>query len=65
MITDLGILEPDPETKELTLTRLHPGATVEAARRRPAGTSPSPTTPARTEDPTAAELTALRELIAR
>src|SRR5690606_28593809 len=32
VITDLGILEPDPHTCELTLTQLHPGATVEAAR---------------------------------
>ena len=29
VITDLGILTPDPETKELTLTSLHPGVTVE------------------------------------
>jgi len=32
VITDLGVLEPDPQTCELTLTRLHPGATVEQAR---------------------------------
>jgi glutaconate CoA-transferase, subunit B len=31
VITDLGILEPDPETRELVLTQVHPGATVEAA----------------------------------
>jgi glutaconate CoA-transferase subunit B len=31
VITDLGVLEPDPATCELTLTRLHPGATVEQA----------------------------------
>ncbi len=31
VITDLGILEPDPDTCELTLTQLHPGATVEQA----------------------------------
>jgi glutaconate CoA-transferase subunit B len=31
VITDLGLLHPDPETKELTLTHLHPGATVEQA----------------------------------
>src|SRR5579863_9783515 len=29
VITDLGILTPDPATKELTLTSLHPGVTVE------------------------------------
>jgi glutaconate CoA-transferase subunit B len=32
VITDLGVLAPDPETRELVLTRLHPGATVEQAR---------------------------------
>jgi glutaconate CoA-transferase, subunit B len=32
VITDLGILEPDPDTAELTLTHLHPGVTVEDAR---------------------------------
>ena len=32
VITDLGLLEPDPATCELTLTHLHPGATVEQAR---------------------------------
>jgi glutaconate CoA-transferase subunit B len=29
VITDLCILTPDPETKELTLTSVHPGVTVE------------------------------------
>ena len=32
VITDLGILEPDPETRELVLTQLHPGATVDEAK---------------------------------
>lgn len=32
VITDLGILEPDARTCELTLTQLHPGASVEQAR---------------------------------
>ena len=32
VITDLGVLEPDPETCELMLTALHPGVTVEEAR---------------------------------
>jgi len=31
VITDLGILKPDPLTKELTLTSLHPGVTREQA----------------------------------
>ncbi|WP_166356385.1 CoA-transferase subunit beta [Phytoactinopolyspora limicola] len=32
VITDLGILEPDPNTAELTLTHLHPGVTVDDTR---------------------------------
>jgi len=31
VVTDLGVLEPDPETCELVLTRVHPGVTVEQA----------------------------------
>lgn len=32
VITDLGVLEPDPITKELTLTKVHPGVTVDQVR---------------------------------
>jgi glutaconate CoA-transferase subunit B len=32
VITDLGVLRPDPETCELTLTEVHPGLTVDEAR---------------------------------
>jgi glutaconate CoA-transferase subunit B len=32
VITDLGVLEPDPETMELTLTALHPGVELERVR---------------------------------
>ncbi len=32
VITDLGVLEPDPESAELVLTGLHPGVTVEQVR---------------------------------
>jgi glutaconate CoA-transferase subunit B len=32
VVTDLGILEPDPETRELTLTAVHPGVAVEQVR---------------------------------
>ncbi len=34
MITDLGVLEPDPDTAELVLTALHQGVTVEQVRAR-------------------------------
>jgi glutaconate CoA-transferase subunit B len=37
VITDLGVLRPDPETKELTLVALHSGATIEAVKEGPAG----------------------------
>jgi glutaconate CoA-transferase, subunit B len=32
VVTDLGVLEPDPETSELTLTVLHPGIDVHTVR---------------------------------
>jgi glutaconate CoA-transferase subunit B len=32
VVTDLGVLEPDPETRELTLTKVHPGVSVDDAR---------------------------------
>jgi glutaconate CoA-transferase, subunit B len=32
VITDLGVLRPDPEIKELTLVAMHPGASVGHAR---------------------------------
>jgi glutaconate CoA-transferase subunit B len=32
VVTDLGILEPDPESRELTLTFRHPGVEVEQVR---------------------------------
>ena len=38
VITDLGILRPDPETKELTLVRCTPAPRSRRRRRRRAGT---------------------------
>ena len=32
VITDLGVLEPDPATRELVLTSVHPGVEVDAVR---------------------------------
>ncbi|WP_051232223.1 CoA-transferase subunit beta [Pseudonocardia asaccharolytica] len=32
VITDLGVLEPDPQTRELVLTSVHAGITMEQAR---------------------------------
>ncbi|CAO3427476.1 3-oxoadipate CoA-transferase subunit B (EC 2.8.3.6) [Azospirillum doebereinerae] len=65
VITDLGILTPDPVTRELTLTSLHPGVTVEQVREATGWDlkiSPDLKT---TAIPDAEALTALRALQAR
>jgi glutaconate CoA-transferase subunit B len=62
VITDLGVLEPDPETCELTLTRLHPGVDVEQARAATGWPLAVAGELGHTEPPTDAELAALREL---
>jgi glutaconate CoA-transferase subunit B len=62
VVTDLGILEPDPTTCELTLTQVHPGvdpADVRAATGWPLALAPELRT---TPDPTDTELRALRAL---
>jgi glutaconate CoA-transferase subunit B len=65
VITDLGVLEPDPTTKELTLTCLHPGVEVAAVREATGWELAVAPDPAVTEEPEEAELEALRELLAR
>ncbi|ROO58771.1 glutaconate CoA-transferase subunit B [Micromonospora sp. Llam0] len=63
VITDLGMLRPDPATCELTLTQLHPGVGVEqavAATGWPLKVAADLTT---TDEPTPQELTALRQLL--
>jgi acyl CoA:acetate/3-ketoacid CoA transferase beta subunit len=62
VITDLGILEPDPETCELVLTQLHPGATVEQAVAATGWPLRVRDPLATTTPPTEAELLVLREL---
>jgi glutaconate CoA-transferase subunit B len=60
VITDLCIMEPDPETRELTVTSLHPGVTreqIEAATGWPIRFAPR--LPA-TAEPSARELDVLR-----
>jgi len=62
VITDLGVLTPDPETCELTLVSVHPGATVEQAKAAtgwPLAVSPDLST---TDPPTTDELSVLRRL---
>ena len=65
VITDIGILTPDPVTKELTLTALHPGATVEQARAATGWPLKVAAEVRVTPAPDAAELKALRDLIRR
>jgi glutaconate CoA-transferase, subunit B len=62
VITDLGILEPDPESKELTLTSLYPGVTAEDARAGTAWELAVADEVGAEEAPTDAELEALRAL---
>jgi glutaconate CoA-transferase subunit B len=65
VITDLGVLEPDPGTKQLTLTCLHPGVEVETVREATGWDLAVAAAPAVTEEPEETELEALRELLAR
>lgn len=62
VITDLGILEPDPETCELVLTHLHPGASVEQARDATGWPLAVREPIATTQPPSATELDVLRTL---
>jgi len=65
LITDLGVLRPDPETKEMTLVALHPGATVEEAKEATGWDLKTSDDPGTTDPPTEEELRLLRELKAR
>jgi glutaconate CoA-transferase subunit B len=65
VITDLGILTPDPETKELTLTSVHPGIEVQQAVAATAWPLKVVTDLKTTAPPTAGELSVLRDLQAR
>jgi len=65
VITDMGVLTPDPVTKELTLTALHPGVTVEQAKQATGWTLKAASHLDVTPPPTEAELAALRDLHAR
>lgn len=62
VITDLGILEPDPGTCQLTLTHLHPGVTVEQARQATGWDLQVADQLTTTEPPTPEQLSVLRHL---
>jgi glutaconate CoA-transferase subunit B len=62
VVTDIGLYEPDPATGELVLTRLHPGATVDGARAATGWTLAVASDLGPIAQPTAHELSVLREL---
>ncbi len=65
VITDLGVLEPDPETKVLVLTQIHPGVEVARVREQTGWKVRISGDLQATDPPTAEELSALRELLDR
>jgi glutaconate CoA-transferase subunit B len=65
VITDLGVLANSQRDPELTLVALHPGVTVEQARRATGWDLKVAANPGLTPAPTAEELAALRDLHAR
>jgi glutaconate CoA-transferase, subunit B len=65
VITDLGVLEPDPETCRLVLTQIHPGVEIEQVREQTGWELKVADQLETTEPPTTDELTALRELLER
>jgi glutaconate CoA-transferase, subunit B len=62
VITDIGVLEPDPETYELVLTKLHPGVTHDAAREATGWELAFAPDVGRTAAPTDEEIAVLRKL---
>jgi glutaconate CoA-transferase, subunit B len=62
VITDLGVLTPDPATKELTLTSVHPDVTVERVIEATAWPLKVASDVGITEPPSLNELTVLRHL---
>jgi glutaconate CoA-transferase subunit B len=65
VITDLGVLEPDPETRELVLTQVHDDVTASEVWDRTGWDLRVSDMLVRTDAPTDEELDALRELVGR
>jgi glutaconate CoA-transferase subunit B len=65
LITDLAIFEPDPETKEMTVTSIHPGVTREQIKTNTGWPVRFASAVRETAPPTEQELSTLRELHAR
>jgi glutaconate CoA-transferase, subunit B len=65
VITDLGIMTPDPVTKELTLTSVHPGVSVDSVVAATGWKLKVAGSVSTTPKPTESELSVLRDLQAR
>jgi len=65
LITDLCIFEPDPETQEMTVVSIHPGATREQIIENCGWTPAFAASVAETRAPDAKELDVLRDIQAR
>src|SRR6266446_1541969 len=65
LVTDLAIFEPDPVTKEMTVTSIHPGVTRDAIKANTGWPVRYAADVAGTPAPTEQELSVLRELHAR
>lgn len=65
VVTDLGVLRPDPKTRELTMIALHPGVNVEQAREGTGWDLKVAPDLETTDPPTQRELEVLRDLRAR
>lgn len=65
VITNLGVMEPDPFTKELTLVQLHPGVEVEQVRAATGWDLKVAKELRRTPEPSPQTLAVLRDLLAR
>ncbi|HEY0450606.1 CoA-transferase subunit beta [Actinophytocola sp.] len=63
VVTDIAVLEPDPVTRELTLTRVHPGVEVADVRAATGWDLKVADEVAVTEPPTDEELAVLRRLV--
>ncbi len=64
-MTDLCVFEPDPSSKEMTVTSIHPGVTREQIQDSTGWPVRFADTVRETPPPTAKELQTLRELQAR
>jgi glutaconate CoA-transferase subunit B len=62
VITDLGVLRPDPETRELTLSQVHPGVSADRVREQTGWRLQVSDDLEETEPPSEEELRELREL---